>query len=247
MPRPKTTHTDTKSVQRQVSCFVWHRHPPTWWRVVVSLRLLNKGGAPPPPCYLHLALPVFFYCPRVYFRILSPLPMSFWLVPRYLARCFASFSLSYFMAQTFPTFVLFCFSSQPSCALLFSPAKHQRCLSISHPPGLYKSDGTRIPNYVWIYIYKYLKVSSLFTREGFEFSNSSSFHSHHHHHTAPLFFYFFIRFFGGSYSAETQIEKRRDYFRSIRSLLKQINLAKKGQSEIKNTQQKKSTLVWIDK
>lgn len=183
MPRPKTTHTDTKSVQRQVSCFVWHRlDPPTWWRVVVvSLRLLKvvRPLFPPPSSARLLLLPS-----RVFSNSLSSLPMSFWLVPRYLARCFAPFSLSYFMAQTFPTFcfVLFLFS-QPSCALLFSPAKHQRCLSISHPPGLTRETGLEYLTSVCVYIY--IKVSSFFF---LFFYNAKGLRILFCFLTAPLFF-----------------------------------------------------------
>lgn len=227
MPRPKTTHTDTKSVQRQVSCFVWHRlDPPTWWRVVVvSLRLLKvvRPLFPPPSSARLLLLPS-----RVFSNSLSSLPMSFWLVPRYLARCFAPFSLSYFMAQTFPTFcfVLFLFS-QPSCALLFSPAKHQRCLSISHPPGLTRETGLEYLTSVCVYIY--IKVSSFFSfflqckraSDFVLFSNSSSFfHSHHHHST---YFFVFIPF--GPSLQRHIVQSTGDYFRSDPS--QEINLGKK--------------------
>lgn len=162
--------------------------------------------------------------------------MSFWLVPRYLARCFASFSLSYFMAQTFPTFVLFCFSSQPSCALLFSPAKHQRCLSISHPPGLTRETGLEYLTSACVCVYIYIKVSSffLFTMQRASnfvlFSNSSSFfHSHHHHSTSFSFSFPF-----GPSLQRHIVRSTGDYFRSDPS--QEINLGKKGQSEIKNTQ-----------
>ena len=168
----ETTHTDTKSVQRQVSCFVLHR---------IRERTCADGGV--------VFSPLFFQGVRPLFLMQLLLPFSnspdiFLARSRYLARCFAPFSLSYFMAQTFPYptvfffffFFLFFFFIQ-SCPPLLSRQTPAVPINIAST-WTYKSDATRIPNLVRVFIYTYKGPLLSFLLTAPLFSLESPIHHH---------------------------------------------------------------------
>ena len=124
-------HTQTQRVcsdRFPVSFCIASEREPVLTVVSSSLLFFFKVCAPCSSCTTSCLFPI--------------LPMSFWLVrvisldALLLSHCLISWH-RHFPIQLFSSSSSFFFSSSSSNpALLFSPAKHQRCLSISHPPGL---------------------------------------------------------------------------------------------------------------